>query len=370
MSLSDQPEQSIRFCTTRDNVRIACATLGAGPPLVKVANWLSHLEYDWQSPVWNHWLRALATHHTYVRYDERGCGLSDWDVEDMSFEAWISDLEAVVDAMGLDRFPLLGISQGGSIAVAYAARHPERVSHLILYGAYARGRQHRDLSPEEMEETQTLIKLVELGWGRDNPAFRQVFSTIFIPDGTPEQVAWFNELQRLSSSPENAARIVAGFDTINVTGMAQQVKAPTLVLHCQDDVRVPFEEGRHLAALIPGAQFVPLEGSNHVLLETDPAWPRFLAELYRFLGVPGHEVAQPPAPSTPRHEFADLTLREREVLELVARGYRNTEIARELVLSPKTVRNYVSNILGKLGVSSRGEAIVLARDAGLGQDEG
>lgn len=276
-------EQEIRFCTSADDVRIAYATVGLGPPLVKVANWLSHLEYDWESPVWRHWLRRLSQHHRLIRYDERGCGLSDWDVADMSFAGWLSDLEAVVDAAGVDRFPLLGISQGGSIAIAYAVRHPERVSHLILYGAYARGKLHRNPSETKLLEIKTLIDLIRVGWGRETPAFRQVFSALFMPDGTPELFHAFNELQRVSSSPENAARIVTGFSEINVTDLARQVTVPTLVVHGRDDGSIPFEEGRLLAALIPDARFVPLESKNHILLEDEPAWEQFLAELRHFL---------------------------------------------------------------------------------------
>jgi pimeloyl-ACP methyl ester carboxylesterase len=260
--------------------------VGQGPPLVKAANWLSHLEYDWESPVWRHWLHGLSQHHRLIRYDERGCGLSDWDVADMSFEAWLNDLETVVDAVGVDRFPLLGISQGGAIAIAYAVRHPERVSRLILYGSYARGKLHRDLSAEKLLEAKTLIDLIKIGWGRENPAFRQVFSALFMPDGTPELFHAFNELQRVSSSPENAARIVSGFNEINVADLARQVTVPTLVLHARGDGRIPFEEGRLLAALIPNARFAPLESKNHVLLADEPAWQKFLIEFHRFTGRP------------------------------------------------------------------------------------
>ncbi|MFO7538635.1 MAG: alpha/beta hydrolase, partial [Chloroflexota bacterium] len=282
--LKSAAEQEIRFCTSVDEVRIAYATVGQGPPLVKAANWLSHLEYDWESPVWRHWLHGLSQQHRLIRYDERGCGLSDWDVADMSFEAWLSDLEAVVETTGVDRFPLLGISQGGAIAIAYAVRHPERVSHLILYGSYARGKLHRDLSEAKLLEVKTLIDLIKVGWGRENPAFRQVFSALFMPDGTPDLYHAFNELQRVSSSPENAARIVSGFNQINVADLARKVTAPTLVLHARDDGRIPFEEGRLLAGLIPNARFVPLESKNHILLEDEPAWQKFLTEFHRFMG--------------------------------------------------------------------------------------
>jgi pimeloyl-ACP methyl ester carboxylesterase/tetratricopeptide (TPR) repeat protein len=283
--LSVSLEQRVRFCTSPDGVRIAYASVGSGPPLVKAANWLSHLEFDGNSPVWRHWIRELSRDHMLVRYDERGCGLSDRPVEEFSLDAWVRDLEAVVDALELERFPLLGISQGGPIAIAYAARHPERVSRLILCGSYARGRSHRNLSDREREERELMLRMITVGWGQDHDAFRQVFTSLFIPDGTPEQARWFNELQRVSTSAENAARMVATFDSLDVRAQAPGLDTPALVLHATGDLRVPFEEGRLLASLLPGARFVPLDGRNHILLESDPAWPRFLREVRDFLGV-------------------------------------------------------------------------------------
>lgn len=276
-------KQQIRYCRTADGVRLAYAMVGHGPPLVKAANWLSHLEYDWHSPVWRHWLEGLTRRHTLVRYDERGCGLSDWEINDFSFEAWVRDLETVVEAAGLERFPLLGLSQGVAIAIAYAARHPDKVSHLILYGGYARGRLKRNLTAQQLEEAQAFIQLIKIGWGQENPAFRQVFTTLFMPDANLEQQRWFNELQRMSASPENAMRIVAGFNTIDVRSLAAQIRTPTLILHARDDARIPFDEGELLAGLIAGARFVPLASKNHILLEHEPAWPQFLAEVDQFL---------------------------------------------------------------------------------------
>jgi pimeloyl-ACP methyl ester carboxylesterase len=280
------PGQTIRFCTSADGVRIAYATVGRGPPLVKAANWLNHLEFDWDSPVWRHWLRELGRDHTLVRYDERGCGLSDWSADEMSVDAWVRDLEAVVDALELERFPLLGISQGAPIAIAYAVRHPERVSHLVLHGGYLRGRLHRGLSPKDMDERELMIRMVRVGWGQDHPAFRQVFTTLFIPDADREQITWFNELQRVSATPENAARMLEAFDRVDVRPLAHRVRTPTLVLHAKDDLRVPFAEGRLIATSVPGARFVPLESRNHLLLEGEPAWSRFLEAVRDFLGVP------------------------------------------------------------------------------------
>ncbi|HEX3230470.1 MAG TPA: alpha/beta fold hydrolase [Pyrinomonadaceae bacterium] len=277
-------EQQIHFCTTHDDVQIAYATVGQGPPLLKAANWLSHLEWDWQSPIWRHLLREFSRDHTFIRYDERGNGLSDWKVADLSFNAWVEDLESVVEATKLDRFPLLGISQGGAVAIAYAVRHPEKVSHLILYGAYARGWITRD-SAEEIEQRQAQLTLVRLGWGRDNPAFRQLWTSLYAPDATPEQAQSFNDLQRISTSPENAVKLLTEMGNIDVVDLLPQVKVPTLVLHCRDEAGVPFEEGRKLAGTISGARFVPLEGRNHLLLEGAPSWGTFVKEIRRFLGT-------------------------------------------------------------------------------------
>ncbi len=274
--------QQVQFCTASDGVRIAYADVGAGPPLVKAANWLNHLEYDWQSPIWRRLLQELATEHRLVRYDSRGNGLSDWDVRDMSFEGFVRDLESVADAVGLEHFDLLGISQGCAVSIAYAVRHPERVNKLVLYGGYARGRRKRS-SPAQNDEADALVTLIRQGWGNENPAFRQLFTSLFIPGGTAEQMQWFNDLQRYTTSPENAARMRAATNEIDVTNLLLQVGAPTLVLHCRDDAVVPFDEGRLIAAGIPGARFVALEGRNHAILASDPGWARFLEEIRAFL---------------------------------------------------------------------------------------
>ena len=275
--------QEIRFCTASDGARIAYSAVGHGPPLVKAANWLNHLEYEWDSPVWKHWIDEISRRHVFVRYDERGCGLSDWHVQDLSFEAWVRDLETVVDALGLERFDLLGISQGGAVAVAYAARHPGRVNRLILHGAYARGWQFRD-DAAEIEARTALIRLTRLGWGRNNPAFRQIFTTRFVPHAGPEQMEWFNELQLVSASPENAARLMEEFSRIDVRALLGDIQVPTIVFHSEHEAGVPFNEGRLLAADIPGARLVPLPSRNHLVLAHEPAWPILLRELGDFLG--------------------------------------------------------------------------------------
>jgi pimeloyl-ACP methyl ester carboxylesterase/DNA-binding CsgD family transcriptional regulator len=348
--------QRIQFCTAPDGTRIAIAAIGSGPPLVRAAHWLSHVEHDLQSPVWGPWLAEISRDHTYVRYDQRGCGLSDSEIADFSLDAWVGDLEAVVASLGLRRFPLLGMSQGGAVAIAYAVRHPEQVSCLVLAGAYARGARQRAASDNERLEAQTLVNLIRVGWGRDNAAFRQLFTNQFIPGGTPAQHQWWNELERLTASAGNAASTLDAFHGVDVTELARQLRVPTLVLHARGDARVPFEEGRRLAALIPGARFVPLDSANHVLLSSEPAWAHFLRELRSFLGPPGDQALQ-----TRAGEPA-LTPAEREVLRLVARGLDNLAIARQLRKSEKTVRNQVSSIFDKLGVHTRAEAIVHVRD--------
>jgi pimeloyl-ACP methyl ester carboxylesterase/DNA-binding CsgD family transcriptional regulator len=278
-----QARQRIHFTTSFDGTRIAYAIAGSGPPLVKTATFMCHLEYDWESPVWRHWLEEFTREHTLIRYDERGNGLSDWNVEDLSFEAWVRDLEAVVDAAGLNRFPLFAMSQGGPVAVAYAVRHPEKVSHLILYGAYARGWLHRDLTERQREEERLLIDLMRVGWGKDNPAFRQVFATQLMPDATTDELHALDEQMRLSASPENAARLESEMHRSDVRHLAPQIQVPTLIIHCRRDVGVPFEEGRLLASLIPNAQFVVLESKNHLLTATEPAWKKFVAAFHSFL---------------------------------------------------------------------------------------
>ena len=276
--------QQIRFCRAHDGVRIAYATSGDpnGPPLVKPANWLTHLEYDRTSAVWRHWVSELGRGHRFIRYDERGCGLSDHIAADLSFEAWVRDLEAVVDAERLDRFSLLGVSQGCAVAIAYAARHPERVEKLVLYGGYAAGRNYRDPMEQQEVDPALLRNLMRVGWGRDNPAFRQVFGMLFLPEGTPEQWQWFNDLAR-TLPVENAMSIMGTTHDIDVRQLATTLDTPTLVLHSVGDAMIPFENGRRMAALIPGARFVPLESRNHVLLESEPAWARFLEEIRAFL---------------------------------------------------------------------------------------
>jgi len=273
--------QAIHYCRTPDGVRLAYAISGHGSPLVKTGNWLNHLEYDWDSPVWHHLFLRLSRDHRLIRYDPRGTGLSDWDVADISLDAWVNDVDTVVNAAGVERFPLFGMSQGCAVSIAYTVRYPERVSHLILYGGYALGANKR--SPEERERRKALATLMRLEWGADNPAFRQMFATKFMPDATKEQVGTFNELQRKTTSTECAARYYDTTGEIDVVGLLADLQVPTLVMHARADAQVPFECGRQLAAGIPGAKFVALQSNNHILLEQDPATERFFEEVRLFL---------------------------------------------------------------------------------------
>lgn len=345
-------KQEVRFCTAPDGTRIALASTGTGPPLVRASHWLSHVEHDLASPVWRPWLTELSRRCTYHRYDQRGCGLSDRAFAGLSLDVWVSDLEAVVDHLGLDRFPLIGMSQGGAVAISYARRHPERVSRLVLIGAYAQGVLRREGAEAARLEAETMVNMMRVGWGSDNDAFRRVFTNQFIPGGTAEQLRWWTELQRLSASPEGAARTLEVFYDVDVTEAAAALDVPTLVMHSRGDMRVPFDEGRRLAALIPGARFVALASDNHVLLEGEPAWPVFLEELNAFLA---EDLLADAAPAD-----AALTAAEAAVLELLARGLSNQAIAGQLGKTEKTVRNQLSVIFDKLGVHSRAEAIVHA----------
>lgn len=356
--MTKKATQRIRYVRTTDGVQLAWAEAGAGPVLIKAANWLTHLEYEWESPVWRHWIRFFTDHFRYIRYDERGCGMTDPNVGDLSLERWVEDVEAVVAAAdSRGPFALLGISQGAAICVAYAVRHPERVAKLILYGGYARGPFRRG-DPDRESFYRAMIDLVRLGWGSDNPTFRQVFTSRFLPGGTDEQIGWYNDLCRKTTSPEIAARLLESRTTIDVTALLGEVRTPTLVLHSRDDDVVPIAEGHILAAGIPGAQFIELDSKNHVLLETEPAWERFCDEVLEFLGRQGLTRGEDPA-------FASLSPREREVLALLTEGFGNARIAEHLSISEKTVRNHVSNLFDKLGVWTRAQAIVFARDRGF-----
>jgi pimeloyl-ACP methyl ester carboxylesterase len=351
-------KQQIRFCTSHDDVRIALATVGEGPPLVRAATWLTHVEMDPLNLVSRHWVAELGRGNFYVRYDSRGCGLSDRQVERISLAAWIEDLEAVVDTLGIESFPLLGISQGAAIAVGYAARHPERVSRLVLYGGCARGLLKRNPPQKVVEAAQAMLKAAELGWGAGSSSFRQVFIAQLFRDATAEQQRAFDEAQRLTVSGEVAVRFLEEVFALDVREMAAEVRCPTLIFHAREDPCFPFEEGRLLASLIPGSRLVPLPSKNHMPFETEPAWPMFLSEFRAF--VPSAPAARQSAGAP-----AALTPRQLEVLREVAHGLTDKQIARKLSLSPRTVEMHVANTLAALRCRTRAEAVRRAAELRL-----
>src|SRR5688572_6306204 len=358
MSSPPKLRQHIHYVTSPDGTRLAWAESGAGPVLVKAANWLTHLEYEWESPVWKHWMQFFSAHFRFVRHDERGCGMSEWNGRQLVVETWTDDLEAIIDAARpAEPVTLLGISQGGVACITYAIRHPERVARLILYGGYARGALRRG-TPLRERAYQAMVDLARSDWGNDNPTFRQVFTSRFIPGGSAEQLQWFNELCLKTTTAEIAARLLEARAVMDITPSLADVHTPTLVIHARGDEVVPVAEGRLLASGIPGAHLVELDSRNHVLLEHEPAWQRFQEEVLAFV--------QQDQPAGADPAFSALSSRERQVLTLMTEGLGNAEIAGRLAISEKTVRNHASNIFDKLGVWSRAQAIVFARDHGYG----
>jgi pimeloyl-ACP methyl ester carboxylesterase/DNA-binding CsgD family transcriptional regulator len=348
--------QQIRFVKTTDGVQLAWAQSGRGPTLVKAANWLTHLEYELRSPVWRHWLEFLSQHFRLVRFDERGCGMSGWQPKTLTLEQWTADLGAVIDAAQPEGPVILfGISQGAATCVHYAIQHPDRVAAMVLYGGYARGANRRNTA-DAAAAFRAMIDLARVGWGKDNPSFRQIFTSRFIPGGTQEQLEWFNELCLKTTTGEIFASLYGARAAVDVEESLAAVRVPTLVIHAREDEVIPVAEGRLLAAGIPGAEFVELDSRNHILLENQPAWLRFQEAVLTFLR---------PDRSADQSAFASLSEREREVLALIADGLNNTDIAARLAISEKTVRNHTSNLFDKLGVWSRAQAIVFARDHGF-----
>lgn len=327
------PQQLVRYATAKDGTRLAFSVMGEGPPLVKAANWLNHLEHDWKSPVWRHWLQELTRDRTLIRYDERANGMSDWDTPEISFEAFVDDLECVIDASGVDRFDLLGISQGASVALAYAVRHPERVRKLVIVGGYATGWAKRG-DAEEKAKREAMISLTEIGWGADHPAYRQLFTSLYIPGGTTEQVAWFNEVQRMTASPENAVKLQRALSEIDVHELLEKVTTPTLIFHSRDDRVVPFSAGEFLARGIPGSVFVPIEGENHILLEKEPAWQDFVRVMRDFLRDESETVFAPPLVVSPKDE-----VRYCEAADGVRIAYTSSGDGFPLVKAPNWITN-------------------------------
>ena len=346
---------SIRFVQTEDNTRLAWTSSGEGPALVKAANWLTHLEYDRESLVWSHWQHFLEQHFCYYRYDERGIGMSQHHAEDLSHSTWLPDLETVVEAAKPEKpFILLGISQGAGIAMSYAARHPENVSHLVICGGYLQGWALRD--PEERRRREAVRELVELRWGNSNPIFRRLYTSMFLPDGTEEQLAWFDEACAKSTSPKLAARLMGEQGSADYSDIPANVNVPTLVMHSRDDGVIPFSQGTEIAAGIRDAEFVQLESRNHILLPGEPAWEAFKSAVLEFTGVKA--IAEDAV-------FQTLSNREREILTQIAKGIDNAEISERLFISEKTVKNHITKIFEKLSVSNRSQAIVRARDSGF-----
>jgi pimeloyl-ACP methyl ester carboxylesterase/DNA-binding CsgD family transcriptional regulator len=353
--------QDIRFCTADDGVKLAYAVSGSGPPLVMSATWLSHLEHQWRSPAWQPWLEVFSRRHTLLRYDARGCGLSDWAAKDLSFDTWVRDLERVIDAAGFGKFDLLAKCWGGPIAIAYAARHPDRVNRLILYGTNALGRLRWADQPNEAERARVLLDLMRLGWGQENHAFMQVWASYFQPGGTLADLRCWSDQQCAATTAETAIRLMQNGWSVDVREAARKIKCPVLILHAERDVVVPIEQGRLLASLIPDCCFVSLDSENHMPLADEPAWPHLVEEAQKFLSQPANSAASHGA-----LPLAELTPRERAVLDGIAEGLDNAEIATLLGLSEKTVRNHITRVFDKIGVAHRYQAIVLARDAGLG----
>jgi pimeloyl-ACP methyl ester carboxylesterase/DNA-binding CsgD family transcriptional regulator len=351
--------QSIRLTRSADGTTIAWAEAGNGPALVKASNWLTHLEHDAESPLWRHWVRFFAQHFRFIRYDERGCGMSEREIAPLSLEASVEDLAAVIEAAQPRRpFVLLGISQGGCAAIRYAVAHPEHVSHLVLYGAYAQGRaRQNDRQAEEAQRAR--IALTRTGWGQNNPVYRQLFTSRFVPQANDEQLRWFNELCRVTATADMAARIMEFRLHVDETELLPRVTVPTLVLHARGDEAVSPAQSRLLASRIPGATLVELDSRNHILLEAEPAWARFKHEVLRFTGRSVEGAGEGDA------RLASLSARERDILERMAKGFTNVEIGRQLFISDKTVRNHVTRIFEKLGVHSRAQAIVLALQHGM-----
>jgi pimeloyl-ACP methyl ester carboxylesterase/DNA-binding CsgD family transcriptional regulator len=350
------PQQDIRFCTSPDGVRLAIATTGSGPPLIRVSTWLSHLECDQREEDTWATIQTFSQTHTLVRYDSRGCGLSDRHIPSLVFDDLVADLGAVVDAQGPEPVPLYGMSCGAPIAIAYAALHPERVSRLIVLNGYGRAYlSAKHPEPSVLEEANLLLHSARVGWSNDRSAFRQIFVAQLLGNADSAMRRGIDERMRLSMTPEMAERHLRSNYAMDVKAECAQVQCPTLVLHARGDQMVNFEQGRKLAAWIPGARFVPLESDSHVLLGGQPAAQQFFSEMRAFLGVDGK------TPASPTH----LSQRQTEILGWVAQGHTDKQIARDLGLSPRTVEMHVAGAMKALHCSTRAQAVHRATQEGL-----
>lgn len=361
----DRTQRKIGFCASSDGTRLAYASSGRGPAVLKVCMWLNDIESEPSSPLWQPWISLLSRGRQFVAHDLRGCGLSDRRVENTGVEFWVNDIEAVSNTVGLGRFVLIGLSQGCAAAIEYTARNPERVAGLILCGGYAQGLLKRPSTLAERELGEALAKMVEFGWGTDQVAFRQVFTSRFFPDISVEQNRWANEQMRMCATPEMAARLLRASYQTDVSVAAGKITCPTLVMHSKGDAAVPFDMGCALAGLIPGARFVPLESKSHLPPASEPAWAVVEHEVESFLASIGANLS-----GSILQWLSELSPRERQVLDYLALGWDNARIAQTLGLASKTIRNHVTHLFDKLGVNTRAEAIVLARDAGLGIKQG
>jgi len=352
------PGHHVRFCKSFDGTQIAFTEEGEGPPVVLLPSWLTHLDFQRRSVAWQPWLDVLSSRYRLIRYDPRGCGLSDRNVRNLSFDAWVLDLQALVDTLGLERFSLVGICQGGAVALAYAGLSSHRIDRLVLYGTYARGRDRRSDIPMEPEKARVMLQMLELGWGREDHGFMRAFATQFQPEGGLEHLRSWCALQNAATTAKNAVRLTRIMYDIDATSYAARIECPTLVAHPARDAVAPLEEGRLLVRLIPGARFLELDTANHFMLPDEPAWHEFTEALHDFL----------PRTVGKASVYSGLSGREAETLELVSQGLGNAQIAVRLGISEKTVRNHVSAIFSKLGLGSRSEVIVAARQAGFGMD--
>lgn len=352
-------EQRIGYAKSSGGLKIAYAQSGNGPPLVRVGTWLTHLHHDWDSDIWRHWFEFFSRDHTLVRYDPRGCGLSAQPNPKISFEGFVDDLEAVVDALGLDSFPLFGMSQGVAVAIEYAARHPEKVSQLVLYSGGCVG---WDIAKgtDTFDKWNAIEQMICNGWGDDNPAVRSLFVNYFVPGATPEQQQAYTESARKSASREVAGEIMRVIGSLNVLDKLSAMTMPTQIIQISEDGLVPASAAQVLAEGIPNPEFVLVDSKNHILRAEEPGWKQFTEAISRFLdGGEDSKAAQK------SELLEELTDRESEILRRIALGHKNARIAEELFISEKTVRNHITNVFSKLGVNSRSEAIVLAKDSGL-----
>jgi pimeloyl-ACP methyl ester carboxylesterase/DNA-binding CsgD family transcriptional regulator len=350
-----RPQQQIRFCKSADGTRLAYASCGEGPALVWVGHFARHLELDWENPIWRAWLTFLSRRHTLIRYDLRGCGLSDRNVAEISLDRLAEDFEAVIGAANLDKFIFFGTAGNVAPGIHHAVQHPDRVAQLILYGCHTRGPLVRPRTPEEGMEAETRLKAIEFGWANRNVAFGDFFTTLHAPAVSSVETRALSDLLRTTTSAANAVRLIKSYWHLDLRNVLQQVRCPSLIMHAREDPIVPFEEGRLAASLVPDARFLPLDSRNHILQENEPAWQQLTEGIEEFLPAPCGSAA------------LDLTPREREVLESLAQGHSNKTIALQLRISEKTVRNHLSHIFDKLGVKNRAQGAVLAREQGFGR---